>query len=275
MVAKMKKRNKANSRFEFLYKNNNLLNSKRSQVTIFIIIALIIVVAIALIFVLRREPTITISPSTDPQGYIEKCTRDAGKEALEILMPQGGFIEPESSIMYQDVNRTYLCYINTFYQTCINQRPHLTKDIEQEITDYIKPKMQSCFLSLEQELKKRNYNVETGNMEIITELKPKSVFITINRKFKLTKNQETRTFEKFKTRISSPVYDLAILAEEIVHQEAQFCNFEILGLMILYPQYDLDKFVTGSGEKIYTTREKSTDKEFVFAVRSCVLPPGY
>lgn len=249
-------------------------NKTRGQVTIFIIIALIIVIAIALIFLVWRKPTIEVSPTTDPEGYIEKCTKDATKEAIDLLSEQGGDIKPEGSVMYKGRDIAYLCYNANYYMPCINQRPLLIEHIEKEITSYIEPKVQDCFLSLRQELEKRNYYVSMGSMDIETELQSKKVVVTTNREFEMTKNQETRKFEKFKAQVSSPIYDLAKIAMEVANQEARYCNFDILGFMIIYPKYDAQKFRTGESDTIYTLKEKATGKEFKFAIRSCAMPAG-
>mgnify|MGYP001617675513 CR=1 FL=1 len=247
---------------------------KRGQVTIFIIIALIIVVAIALIFVLWRKPTIKISPSTDPEGYIENCIKEYTKEAIENLSEQGGDIKPEGSVMYKGKDITYLCYNANFYKPCVNQRPLLIEHIEEEITSYIEPKMRKCFSSLEQELEKKGYEIEMGSMNITTELKVKKIIVTIGRKFSMTK-EETRKFEQFSAQLSHPIYELAEIAMEIANQEARYCNFDILGFMIIYPEYNAEKFRTGNSDTIYTLKEISTNKEFTFAIRSCVMPAGF
>jgi len=252
----------------------NIVKSKRSQVTIFIILALIIVVAIALIFVLFRKPTISLSPEDNPQAYIEKCVKDAAEEALDILMPQGSYIEPTNYVLYENNKIGYLCYNTNFYQQCINQEPMLIKHIEQEIIDYIEPKITGCFNSLRGELREKDYEVTMKSMKINAELQPKKVIINIDRVFELVKNKETRSFTKFKTQVLSPVYELSEIALEIVNQEAKFCYFEYLGYMIFYPKYNIEKFVTGDDAKIYTLTEIITNKKFKFAIKSCVLPPG-
>lgn len=248
-------------------------NEKRGQVTIFIIIALIIVVAIALIFLLRREPTTGVSPETNPQAYIEKCMRDYTKEAVSNLSEKGGDAEPEISVTYKGKEITYLCYNANSYKPCINQMPMLIEHIQGEITDYIEPKVKECFSSLQQELEKRNYRVSLETMEISTELQPKRVIVEINRKLTITKNEETRTFNEFKAEISHPIYDLAEIAMEIVNQEAEFCNFENLGFMITYPEYDIRKD-SFDGSLIYTITDLETSNSFKFAVRGCVMPAG-
>lgn len=253
-------------------------NKSKGQVTIFIIIALIIVVAIALIFVLWREPEAGVTPPTDPEGYIEKCIKDATKEAIEILSEQGGDIKPEGSVMYKNENIAYLCYNVNFYQPCIMQRPMLIEHIEKEIANYIEPGVKDCFYSLKQELDKRNYDVSMGNLDtkdITTELQTKKVTVTIKRKFEMTKNEETRKFEKFSAQVSSPIYDLAKIAMEIANQEARYCNFDVLGFMIIYPDYDAEKFRTGNSDTIYVLKDIATGKTFSFAIRSCAMPAGF
>jgi hypothetical protein len=252
-------------------KNKN----KHAQVTIFIVIALIIVVAIALIFVIWRRPTVTISPTASPEAYIERCMKDYTKEAIDLLSEQGGDIEPEGSVMYKDKEITYLCYNTNFYTPCINQRPMLIEHIESEISNYLEPKMRSCFSSLKSELEKRNYVVDMGSMNIITDLQTRKVITTAERKLQITKNQETRKFEKFKESVANPIYDLAEIAMEIANQEAHYCNFDILGFMIIYPEYDITKFTTGDSDIIYTLKEIASGKEFTFAIRSCAMPAGF
>jgi len=267
------KNKRANSHLDFLFESKNLLKSKRSQVTIFIVIALIIVVAIVLIFIVWRKPVTPVSPTTNPEAYIEKCIKDYTEESISILSEQGGDINPEGSVMHKGKNITYLCYNANFYKPCINQRPLLIEHIEEQITNYIEPKMQECFSSLRTELEKRGYAVELDEMNITTKLQTKKVIATIDRKLLITK-QDTRKFEQFKAQVSWPLYDLAKIAMEIANQEARYCNFDILGFMIIYPEYNIEKFRTGNSDTIYTLKDIPTGKEFTFAIRSCVMPAG-
>jgi hypothetical protein len=91
----------------------------------------------------------------------------------------------------------------------------------------------------------------------------------------MTKREETRSFNNFKSLISSPLYELAGVAMEISNQEAENCNFDILEYMMLYPQYNLDKIRPQPGDTIYKIRDTQTNKNFIFAIRSCPLPAGF
>lgn len=267
-------KNKENSRFDFSFRNYNLLKSKRSQVTIFIIIGVLIIAAVLLVLFLWRGSPISTAPSADPESYIDSCVKDSVKEALSILSKQGGDIKQEGTITYKGENITYLCYTSNYYSTCVNQRPLLIEHIEKEITSYIDSKVNSCFASLTDQLQTKGYEVSSGSQDLKTELQTGRIIVTINRNFELTKDEKTTRFDKFTSRISSPIYELAEIAMEVVNQEARYCNFENLGFMIIYPQYDIRKESASDSTLIYTITDLPTNKQFKFAIRSCALPAG-
>ena len=250
------------------------LNNK-AQVTIFIILALILIVGIVFIFLLRRGPEVSVVSEENPQAYIEGCTRDALEEALDLIMINAGDIEPKSTVLYQGQNISYLCYQENYYYSCINQKPLLLEHIQDQIDLYIKPMISNCFQVLETTLEPR-YEVEMEEYwDLNAKLTSKSVEVYIDREFKMQRGSNVRNFNLFKTSIVHPIYHLAETAMEIVNQEAEFCNFDVLGFMIIYPQYDIKKFRTGDSNIIYTLREFAGNKEFKFAIRGCVIPPGY
>jgi len=252
------------------------IKNKKAQVTIFIIIAVVLVAIIILFFVLRGKVELPIiTPSMpNPQEYIEKCVKENTEKAVEIMMPQAGYLQPENYKLYKDVKIGYLCYNKNYYQPCINQEPLYLEHLKQEIKTYITSKIEDCFYSLKQDYKKKNYGVELGSGDIDVQLNPKQINIEINRKLSVSKNEETKTYEKFKVKAVSPLYDLAVITQEIVNQEAKFCYFEYLGFMLLYPEYSIEKIDLGGETKIYQIKEKISGKQLNFAVRSCAMPAG-
>jgi len=255
------------------------MKNRRAQITIYIILAILIVVVIVLLFFLLSERKI-IPPDTpsfeEPVPYIQKCIKDNVQDAVAIMLPQGGYIDSGSRVskLYKDINRTYLCYTLNNYRTCITQDPMYISSLEKEITNYINSRVNRCFDSLKQELERSNYNVDMGKLEISTKLLTGRIRIEIDKEFTMTKNEATKKFRDFDTEIKSKLYDIAIVAQEVASQEAKFCNFEYQGFMIFYPDFDIEKFVTSEGIKIYSIRHKKTNEELVFAIRSCVIPPG-
>ena len=249
------------------------MENKQGQITIFIILGLIIVVGMALIFILIRGPAINVIDEQNPQAYIDSCVKENVEEALGILMPNGGDIITHGGFIYKNMERKYLCYTSVNYDTCVNQEPLLIEHIQDEITNYISSQVEACFQKLKSQLGK-TYEIEMSEMNITTKLQTKQVIVKINREFKMTKGESSKTISEFKSVIINPVYDLAKIAIEIASQESKYCNFEILGFMMTYPQYSVDKFKTHDSNSVYTVREILSNKEFIFAVRSCPMPGG-
>ena len=249
---------------------------KKSQVSLWIIIAVVLLAIIALFFILREKINIPgITPSIlEPQAYIEKCVKDASFQAIDIMLPQGGYLNPGNYKLYKNNKVAYLCYNSNYYLPCENQEPMYIETLKQEIKSYITPKLKDCFYALEQEYKKRNYQVLSGDLSLEINLNPKQVNIEINRKLTLTKNEETKKYEEFKAKVSSPIYDLGVIAQEIINQETKFCYFEYLGFSLLYPEFNIEKTDLGGETKIYSIEEKFSGKKLNFAVRSCAMPAG-
>lgn len=254
------------------------MKNKKAQITIFIIIAVLMVVAILLIFFAVRQRNVSVQEMLDPNSNIQKCTKDAVEKAVDIMLPQGGYISPTNYKLFNNNKAAYLCYNKNYYFPCINQEPIYISHLEKEITNYIKPKIDECFYSLQLELEKRNYNIETGGLEVTAEVVPNNIKIHINKKFDLTRNEETRSYKKFEVKLISPLFDLANIAREIVNQESKYCNFEYLGFMLFYPRFDIDKNAVGSAEtasKIYIIGDRNSGKRLYIAIRSCAIPPGF
>tara|TARA_Y100000310_G_scaffold66661_1_gene62000 strand:+ start:409 stop:1170 length:762 start_codon:yes stop_codon:yes gene_type:complete len=250
------------------------INNKKGQIAIFVILALILVTLISLIFVVKKGPDVKIIDEQNPQAFIEGCTREAVEDALNLIMKQGGDIEPRGMIRFDGENITYLCYNENYYSSCTNQRPMLLKHIKNEITEYVRPRVSNCFESLKKELEPR-YVVEMDtNWELTTILATQEVKIEINREFKMKRGDEIRNFELFKINIISPVYELAKTAIEITNQESEYCYFNINGFNMNYPKWEVRKEMMDDS-KIYKIKERASNQKFNFAIRGCVMPPGF
>jgi hypothetical protein len=254
--------------------NNFIYKNKKSQITIFIILGLIIVVGFAIIFLLVNPPKFKAVDKNNPQAFIESCTKGAVEEALNLLTKRGGDINPVGYVYYKGENIAYLCYNEEFYESCINQRPLLIEHIEKEITDYIKPIIGECFFDLKSELEKR-YEIKESDMEIKTKLQSGHISVKIDKNFEMIRKGEVRDFKNFRMNMVHPIYDFAKISMEIVNQEISFCDFDELGYNIIHQKYDIKKFITGDSDIIYNIKELSTGEEFTFAVKSCKLPAGY
>ncbi len=248
--------------------------NSRAQVSIWIMLGIFLVFAFGLFFFLKTSPEIKLAQNFEPKVFISQCTRNYVNEAIDKMLPQGGFISPKNSVLYKDINVTYLCETTGNYKSCISQHPLFLSEMEKEIENYISPKIEECFLELILDLKEKNYEVSLEAQKINVSLYPNKVSLNINKKITLKKGDEVRNFENFNFDVKSPVYNLGSLAIEIANSEAKYCYFEYIGYNILYPEVKVKLFTNSDSNRIYTLIDKKTNKEMNIAIRSCYIPPG-
>lgn len=250
---------------------------KRGQVAVFVIIALVIVFSIVLFFFLRRNVKVGVEEEFNPQSFIRTCAKQAVQQALEIIMPQGGVIEPSNYKLYNGNKVEYLCYTNRYYQPCVNQQPLYLTSVEDEIEKFVKPKIDECFFNLEQETNKKGYSFEQSGNGLKVSLEEGEVVVGIDREVIYGKENKENVND-FNYQFTSRIYDLAKVAREIANQEAQFCNFNTASYSVTYPDFDIEKKNIGfrdSASSIYVIKDKRTQEVLNIAIRSCEIPPGF
>ena len=246
--------------------------NRRGQVTLFVIIAIVIVLAIMVVFFLGRYYS-QKPEDLNPEAFIDKCARDAVSLSANKIFNNGGLANPELTIMYQDEKYNYLCYQKNYYWTCVNQLPALKQVIEKEIRNDTIQKIRQCFQTLKEDIESKGFSISEGELNYSIELVQKKILIKINKKFEISKEQSIQRFTKFDTQLLSPMYELSMVAREISNQESQYCNFEYNGFVLLYPGYEI-KRISYDDSRIYKVKDRVSGKEFKFAVRSCAFPPG-
>ena len=267
---------KANSRSCFNYDNNhNLLKSKRSQVTIFIILGLIIVVLILIFISLKKTGPTASSNKENPYSFIDSCTIESLDEAIEILYKQGGDIELRTNVMFKGQNISYLCYTDKYLEKCIAQTPLFITHMQNEITNFMKPRIASCFDLLESEIGSE-FQTQGGELEIETIIDPSNVIIKINKKFAINRGDLAKEYDEFVVTKTTPLYKLANIATKISHNEAKYCDFDYISYMFYYPRYEitLERPLGGDDFKIYRIKDLQSGNILNTAIRGCAIPPG-
>ncbi len=255
--------------------------NNKGQVTIFIILAIVVVAVVFLFFMLRSQgivPDIGGGKEINPESFLETCLKDKVREGLQMISEQGGSINPELNLKfkfqeegyYKDIS--YLCYTESYYKPCINQNPVLINSMEDEIKDYISQDVEFCFDDLTTTLQDQGYVVEVRKKGFNVNLIPVEIRVDIDAEITLTKTDVSSIQDDFSFRIPSRIYELSSLAQEIVSQEARFCNFNYIGYMVFYPEYDIDKLKTSDSTIIYTLEYKGSVEKFRFAVKGCIIP---
>lgn len=250
--------------------------NKKGQLTIFIIVGVIIVVGVGVFFLFRQGliPNLGGSKEINPNSFLKSCLEEKVEEGVNILEHQGGSISPllSKKFRFDEDDRfwniTYLCYTQQFYESCVNQEPILIRHLENEMNEYIHEEVTSCLDALENSLLKQSYEVTTDYRDIGVDFVSKKMRLNIDGEIVLSKNDEESKIKNLKLEFPTIIYDLAIVAQEIVAQESRNCYFSHTGYMLMHPEYGIDIFRVEDTE-IYTVRLRDSSHKFRLAVQGC------
>jgi len=246
--------------------------SRKGQLTIFIIIAVIVVAAV-LFVVFYPQIKIIVSP-VSPSSYVEDCISKELDNAVVKVSETGGSINPENTMNYLGKPIEYLCYTAEYYKTCIMQQPLLKQHVEEEIANYIKPIAERCVNELVSDYEDRGYNVNLKKGNVSVEIIPHNVVVNVNSVLTLEKSS-TEYFTGFKVAKNSEMYDLLMISQSILNWEARYGDSAPETFMLYYPDLKVEKLKQGDGSKIYIVANREVKESFIFATRSLSWPAGY
>ena len=248
---------------------------KHGQVTIFIIVAIVIVVLGVLIYFLYPSIKATFGfEAKTPSAFMQTCLEDEIENNVEKLSLQGGSLEPELYYLYDNEKVEYLCYSEEDYATCVMQQPMLKEHIEDEIESSIREEVAECFNDLIDSYEKRGYNINLQNGEIKVELLPKRIVVSFTHKLILTKT-ETERYDKLSVVLRNNLYELVSIANSILNWEAHYGDAETTIYMDYYHDLKVEKLKQTDGTKIYILTDRNTKDKFQFATRSVAWPAGF
>ena len=244
---------------------------RRGQITIFVILALVLVGIVVVIFAF---PQVNIfSAAVNPSSYLRNCISAEIDDIKNTLSRQGGYTSPTHYATYQDEQIQYLCYTSDNYLPCTVQQPLLVKHIEQEIKKFIEPRAKQCLQDLKSQYERKGYRVSSGASAISVNVIPEKIIVDFAAPLTITK-EETQTFQKFAVSIDSQWYDLLLTSVSILQYESTLGDSETGLYISYYPNLKVVKTRRDDGSTIYKLSDVTTDDTFAFATRSLVWPQG-
>jgi len=255
-------------------------DNKRGQVTIFIIVAIVIIALGILIYMFypQVKSILGFEPET-PSAFIQICLEEEIENTVEKLSLQGGSINPEHYIVYDNEKIEYLCYTNknvgeVANPTCVMQQAMLKEHIESEIENDIEVEVEDCFDDLEESYKKQGYSVDLRKGGTGIELAPKRIVATFDNSLTLTK-EGSETYGPFRVVVDNNLYELVSITNSILNWEARYGKAESTVYMNYYHDLKVEPKLQSDGTTVYILTDRNTGNKFQFASRSVAWPPGY
>jgi len=253
--------------------------SKRGQITIFVIIAIVIVFIIAGFFLLSNKDSNMPSLKENPSGYIkaniEKCAKEAIDDAERIVIKNAGFLEQDNAWVFNGTSYQKLCDGSGKDNLCTNNHPILIVETQNEIKDYITPKLNACFETIKSSL--RNYKYQADSNVINVSIVDREIRVEIKKDLAIEVNGQKINIEKFKVQVNSPLYQFLSITNRIINEELdcncgmESCNANLMNLIKYNREFEILKPIYGmNGEEVFTITELNSGKQFAFAIRNCV-----
>ncbi len=250
---------------------------RRGQIAIWIILAVVLVAAILLFLLLQRNIETDITPrGTEVNSFLALCLEPSVNEAKRIMLPRGGLLEKRNTVMFNFQEVEYLCVNNGFYDACINQHPLLLREMEDELEEYLNPRVNICFNELKDYIENGGEKFEfEQNYDVDVSIIPDDIVVNVNRGAEYRKKSgEESNYRDYRMEFASGAHGLATIALEIAAQEATYCYFESIGYSLYYPRYKVTRYQLSHPTKIYYINDTLTSEYMMIGIRSCAMPPG-
>ena len=254
---------------------------KRGQVTTFIIVGIIAVIAILLVFFLRNTLFGAIAGADRINSYlqgqmesiskeIKKCVDDNTKKNLDLLGKQGGFFEPQNYLNYYGNKISYLCLDILDDKRCSNVM--LTKEaIEKQIDERLEAELKNC-IDLESFNIAKLYDYELiydmNSLDVVSEINLKNVLVNVSLPVKVKKDEFEISKNDFISSVNLPIGEVLGITNDIVNSEASIGDFNTLS----YDLFSFNKYLVKKyrpfGNRLYTIQIRGYDYLFQFAVES-------
>ncbi|MBT3298545.1 hypothetical protein HN385_06470 [archaeon] len=193
MFSKSGDRNRLKNSFNYpsnIFSNHffHNLKSKKGQVTVFIILGIIILLAVALVILLRTEllnveslDGLFISEKGKVASYVSDCVLNVGEEALTLAGLQGGYVEvPErySGDVNWNIPMSSFLYIPLWAYGSEIDQPSI-EEIKIQVDDFIEENVRECLIG--QVAFNETYDmVEISSIESDTEFNDKETKFDIH-----------------------------------------------------------------------------------------------
>ena len=232
------------------------MKNKKAQITIFIAIAIVLVVSIGGYFIVKnqaeKQATENISPRAQVEAVVKQCLDENLLEAVLAFGFQGGYITPPSE--YYEVNIEYISS-GIGYSYYRGKNNFLTtKEAEEQISGYIDHATPSCL----NQSQFAGFSISPGEAKSTTLMGDEEVSTNLNFPITITKENSTYKLETFSSSVPVRLGEIHSFAEGIINRTIQNPGFVPIDYL-LNSGYNVSYSVGEDGTIFYTIMDdKST-----------------
>jgi hypothetical protein len=234
--------------------------SKLSQITLFVILAIVFIGVIALFFYLRGTPITSTVPKEveSAYNYYLSCIESESRDGISLLGQQGGYIEkpdfsPGSEYMpfsnqldFLGNGVPYWYYISG--NGIINEQIPTKAKMQSELNNFLNDRLSKCDLSSFEE---KGFNISLGEAKVSTVIEEGSVAVNINQVLSIKSENLTWTRNTHSREITSRLGEFYDTAEKIYEDQKKNMFLENYGVDILRLYAPVDGSEIGCSPKIW------------------------
>jgi len=200
---------RGNSRFKSDIKIKSLPDSKRSQVTGFVLVAVLVVVAVIIYFFVKGDVIDFGRERVDPEikgiySFVESCVKEVGEDAVVFIGNHGGYYNvPEGSLQ---LNTTEVPY---YFDKGVALMPR-KEQVADQLSLYVDENLNDCtdFSGFS------DFKIQKGDVSTSTVIEDNEVIYNVNYLLSISKGDRTYQLDSFEN-IKIPVR-LGVLYDNIV-----------------------------------------------------------
>jgi len=201
---------------------------RKAQITVFVIIAIVIVGLIAGYFILRNNTKSSSEIPADVKpvyDFVQDCIKRTGTDALIRIGDRGGYLFITPDVVSVNNNVPYYLYKT---QTLIPSRSL----IESSFNILFKNELEFCILNFKKF--EKDYNITHKLNKITTSIENDSLVISLDYPISVSKGSSTYEFNNFKFEKPARIESFLKMSENIVAQKQKYPSGICLNCM-----YDL------------------------------------
>ncbi len=234
----------------FYLKNNILLKSKRSQITIFIIIAILLVVAIGIFFVFRGSLFHeNIPKELEPvYTYYLSCLQGDVANGASLLGQQAGYIEKpafspgnvympfSNQLGFVGSGVPYWYYVSG--NGLVKQQVPSKGDMQLQLNNFLKDNVKNCDFSM---FRDQGFEITTGdNVDVSSVINTNDIDLTIKQDLSIHFGNSSWTGSSHNVKVQSSLGKFYDLAKKIYDYEQgnMFLEQQAVDVLRLYAPVD-------------------------------------